>query len=128
MEPNRLHHALHPLNPESLPTDCLQETTVKDFQLLYQFGASPQRLQVARVQRSQGQQRSLQHIATPTSASPQSVLYIAGEDTKPPTYISQSNFFPPEHGDEHRIERSPAYMTKALRFLLPPTLCHGSTG
>lgn len=63
--------------------------------------------------RPQRPRRPPQKITAPASASPQTALYIAGGGTKPPIYISPSKFFPPEHGDEHGIERPPAYKTEA---------------
>jgi hypothetical protein len=63
--------------------------------------------------RPQRPRRPPQQITAPASASPQTALYIAGGGTKPPIYISPSKFFPPEHGDEHGMERPPAYKTEA---------------
>lgn len=51
-------------------------------------------------------------IAAPADASPQTALYMAGRGTASPTYISPSKFFA-EHGEEHGLERPPAYATEA---------------
>ncbi|PMD44196.1 hypothetical protein L207DRAFT_630566 [Hyaloscypha variabilis F] len=53
-----------------------------------------------------------QRIAAPAAASPKTALYIGGGGTKAPTYISPSKFFA-EHGEEHGVERPPAYATVA---------------
>jgi hypothetical protein len=50
------------------------------------------------------------HIAAPASPSPQTVIYMKGGGTPPPTYISPSKFFA-EHGEGHGLERPPAYAT-----------------
>ncbi len=52
------------------------------------------------------------HFAAPAAPSPQTVVYMEGCGTRPPTYISPSKFFA-EHGEEHGLERPPAYVTTA---------------
>jgi len=56
--------------------------------------------------------QSRQFVAAPAAASPQTALYMNGGGTKAPTYISPSKFFA-EHGEEHGVERPPAYATVA---------------
>jgi hypothetical protein len=62
--------------------------------------------------RSQGRPQPTQIIA-PAPASPQTALYMAGRGTVAPGYISPSKFFAREHGNEHGMERPPAYTTVA---------------
>ncbi|KAH8795781.1 hypothetical protein F5882DRAFT_375438 [Hyaloscypha sp. PMI_1271] len=77
---------------------------------VHDFAVGAENQESARPQRPR---RPPQKITAPASVSPQTALYIAGGGTKPPIYISPSKFFPPEHGDEHGIERPPAYKTEA---------------
>lgn len=98
--------------PSAVDNNQISPTSVN----VRDFAVEAANRQMARTQRPE---RPLQHIATPASASPQTVIYMAGEGTKPPTYISPSKFFPPKHGDEHGVERPPAYMTEAPS--VPPT-------
>ncbi|KAE9377948.1 hypothetical protein N431DRAFT_435117 [Stipitochalara longipes BDJ] len=75
---------------------------VRDFAVEVVHGQSARTLRRPRQQR----------IAAPGPASPQIVLYINGGGKKAPTYISPSKFFA-EHGEEHGVERPPAYITVA---------------
>jgi len=72
------------------------------------FAVEASNVQPARVPRTLPQQR----IAAPAAASPHTLLHMNGGGTKAPTYISPSKFFA-EHGEEHGVERPPAYATIA---------------
>ena len=70
-------------------------------------------VEAANVRPAQAPRRpTQQRITAPAAASPHTALYMNGGGTKAPTYISPSKFFA-EHGEEHGVERPPAYATLA---------------